>query len=96
MAILKGVTVDKFKDVTVLILEKIAFREKKVGNSVHVIIYEGYEKEDMLIQLNDKDGICMSSDAHNIDIIIDIPNETSLDQFIIYLQELKQRMYHTS
>ena len=73
MSVLKGIKVDEFENVTVLIFEKISMRSKKIGERIHVSVSE--------------------ADKSDIDMIIDIPNEKSLDQLILFLQDLKEDHY---
>lgn len=94
MPILKNITVDEFENVTILILEKISMRSKKIGDRIHVVVSEAdkSDSENALV-INDELSFAGSDKAHNIDMIFDIPNEKSLDQFIRFLQELKEDHY---
>ncbi len=94
MPVLKGIEVDEFKDVTILVLQKISMRSKKIGERVHIVVSEA-EKSDSetALVVNDELSFAKSDKVHNIDLLIDIPNEKALDQFILFLQEIKEEHY---
>lgn len=94
MPVLKNIEVDEFKDVTVLVLQKISMRSKKIGDRVHIAVSEA-EKSDSetALVINEELSFAKSDQVHNIDMLIDIPNEKALDQFILFFQELKEEHY---
>lgn len=99
MAVLKGINVDEFDNVTILTLEKISMRSKKLNfldnTRVHIAISEADKsKSEEALVINEQTSFCKSDKVDNIDMIIDIPNEKALDQFISFLQELKEEHYN--
>lgn len=95
MAVLKGIQVDEFSDVTILIFEQLSIRNKKVGNRVHVVISElAKDTSEVLVELSDESQIMMSDKCANVDMIIDFPSEKAIDRFIAELQELKKIHYN--
>ena len=94
MAILKGINVDEFENVTVLVFQGISMRSKKVGDSIHIAVSESDKSasEDALV-INDELSFAKSDKVDNIDMIIDIPNEESMDRFISILQAYKEEYY---
>jgi len=94
MSILKGIKIDEFEDVTVVILEKISMRSKKIGERIHVAVSESSKSDsETALIVNEEISFTKSDKVHNIDVLIDIPNEKSLDQFINFLQDLKEEHY---
>lgn len=95
MSVLKGINIDEFENVTVLIIEKLSMRSKKIGGRVHIAVSEAEKSksEDALV-INDELSFAKLDKVHNIDMIIDIPNEKALDQFISFLQDLKEEYYN--
>jgi len=94
MSVLKGIKVDEFENVTVLIFEKISMRSKKIGERIHVSVSEADKSDsETALVINDELSFAKSDKCHNIDMIIDIPNEKSLDQLILFLQDLKEDHY---
>lgn len=94
MPVLKNIKVDEFDDVTILVLEKISMRSKKIGDRIHVVVSEADKSDsETALVINDELSFAKSDKVDNIDLIIDIPNEKSLDQLILFLQELKADHY---
>jgi hypothetical protein len=94
MPILKNIKVDEFEDVTILVLQKISMRSKKIGERVHIAISEADKSDsEIALVINDELSFSKSDKVDNIDLLIDIPNEKSLNQFILFLQELKEEHY---
>ncbi len=94
MSILKGIKVDEFENVTVLVLEKISMRSKKVGERIHIAVSEAHKSDsETALVINEELSFAKSDSVDNIDVIIDIPNEKSLDKFILFLQDLKEDHY---
>jgi hypothetical protein len=94
MSVLKGIKIDEFENVTILIYEKISMRSKKIGERVHVAISEADKSDsETALVINDELSFAKSDKCHNIDMIIDIPNERALDHLISFLQDLKEDHY---
>jgi len=94
MPVLKNIKIDEFEDVTILILEKISMRSKKIGERIHIAVSEADKSDsETALVINDEQSFAKSDKVDNIDMMIDIPNEKSLDQFILFLQELKEDHY---
>ena len=94
MPVLKNIKIDEFEDVTILILEKISMRSKKIGERIHIAVSEADKSDsETALVINDEQSFAKSDKVDNIDMLIDIPNEKSLDQFILFLQELKEDHY---
>lgn len=85
---------DEFKNVTVLVLQGVSMRSKKIDGRIHVAVSEADKSDsETALVINEELSFAKSDKVHNIDMIIDIPNEKALDQFIIFLQDLKQDHY---
>ena len=94
MPILKNVTVDEFNNVTIMIVKGLSMRSKLVDGHVHIAVSEEDKSEsETMFQNTETESICWSDKCHNIDLIIDIPNEKNLQQFIDYLIETKNDLY---
>ncbi len=92
--ILKNIQVDEFENVTVLILEQISMRSKKIGERIHVAVSDADKSDsETALVINDELSFAKSDKVDNIDLIIDIPNEKALDRFIRFLQDLKEDHY---
>ena len=95
MSVLKGVKVDEFENVTVLIIENISMRSKKVGERLHIAVSEAHKSDsEKALIINEELSFAKSDSVDNIDVIIDIPSEKSLDKFILFLQDLKEDHYN--
>ena len=94
MPVLKNIEVDEFKNVTILVYEKISMRSKKIGERVHIAISEDDKSEsETALVINEHTSFAKSDKCDNIDMIIDFPNEKAIDHFILFLQDLKQDHY---
>lgn len=94
MPVLKGIEVDEFKDVTIIVFKDISTRYKKVDDAVHIVISEADKTEsEEMIKTSETEGICWSDTVHNIDVILDFPNKKSIEQLINFLTEVKKEMY---
>lgn len=94
MPILKGIQVDEFKNVTIIIFKSISTRYKKVDEAVHIVISEADKTQsEEMVKISETSSICWSDTAHNIDVILDFPNKESLDQLINHLIEVRNDMY---
>ena len=94
MPVLKDIKIDEFDNVTVLVLQKISMRSKKTDGRVHIVISESDKSDsETALVLSEETSLCKSDKVDNIDMLIDIPNEKALDQFISFLQEAKQDHY---
>lgn len=94
MPVLKNIKIDEFENVTILVLQKISMRSKKVDSRVHIAISEADKSDsETALVISDESSLCKSDKVDNIDVLIDIPNEKALDQFISFLQEVKQDHY---
>lgn len=94
MPILKGIQVDEFKDVTIIIFKGISTRYKKVDDAIHIVVSEADKSQsEEMVKTSETESICWSDTVHNIDAILDFPNKESMEQFINFLTEVKNEMY---
>jgi len=94
MPVLKDIKIDEFKNVTILVLQGISMRSKKIDGRVHVSISEADKSDsETALVINEELSFAKSDKVDNIDMLIDIPNAKALDRFILFLQELKQDHY---
>lgn len=95
MPVLKGIKVDEFENVTVLLLKDVSFRYRLFEGTeiVHISISDADKTEaDVMVQCNETTSICESTATNNIDMIIDIPNKKNLRQFIDFLTEIEKEI----
>lgn len=94
MPILKNITIDEFQNVTVMVIKDISMRRKLIDGRVHIAVSEADKSaSENMFQNTETETICISDTCHNIDMLIDIPNEKSLQQLIDYLIETKKEFY---
>ena len=94
MPVLKGLKVDEFENVTVIVFDEISTRYKKVDEAIHIVLSEADKTEsEVMVQTSETESICWSDTAHNIDVILDFPTKKSIDQFINFLTKVKEEMY---
>ncbi len=94
MPILKGVKVDEFENVTVLVVKEISFRHKRVEEGCQIVIAEASKTEsEVMFQNTETESICWSDQCHAVDMIIDFPNEKAMQAMIDQLMKVKNEMY---
>jgi hypothetical protein len=94
MPVLKGIKVDEFEDVTIIVFKDISTRYKKVDDAIHIVVSEADKSQsEEMVKTSETESICWSDTAHNIDVILDFPNKKSIEQFIEYLTMVKKEMY---
>ena len=94
MPVLKGIKVDNFENVTVVVVKDIQLRAKKAkDNHLHIAVAE-VNKADVNIPddtFNSKPA--QTSELTELEVLFDFPNEKSLEKFIQYLTEIKKEVY---
>lgn len=95
MSILKGIKVDDFDNVTVIVFKDISTRHGKFGDNVHIVVSEADKSQsEEMVKLNETESLCWSDTVHNIDVILDFPSKKSIEQLIDYLTKVKEEMYN--
>ncbi len=89
MPVLKHVMVDDIEDVTVVVFENLNIRHSWREERLHVSMCEAEkDKDEILVELNDEEAICMSTKMEHIDFILDFPNVKSAQRMIEILQNI--------
>lgn len=94
MPVFKHEKIDDIEDVTILVMKNISMRHGKFGDAVHVCLSEEEKtKSDVMVSMNKNSDLCWSTATSHIDVLIDFPNVTLLDQFIESLINLREDHY---
>ncbi len=94
MPVLKGIKVDEFENVTVVVVKDIQLRTKKAKDGhLHIAVAEVNKTDQATPDETFNSQPAQISALTELEVLFDFPSEKSLSKFIQYLTEIKKEVY---